>query len=85
MYVNYRAFNKETNKSKFPILVVDKFLDELCGARMKAEDIPKAAFRTYEDHYVLLMPFGLTNATFTFQSLMNEIFKLFLRDFVLFF
>jgi hypothetical protein len=99
--VDYWRLNSITVKNKFPLPIIDEFLDEIAGEkyfttidltlgfhqiRMIPEDEAKTTFKTHHDHFQFrVMPFDLTNAPATFQCLMNSIFADYKRKFVLVF
>jgi hypothetical protein len=99
--VDYKRLNNITMKTKFPLLIIDEFLDEIARAkyfttidlassfhqiRMTREDEAKTACKTHHGHFQFrVMSFGLTNAPTTFHCLMNSIFADYVRKFVLVF
>jgi len=99
--VDYRALNKITIKDRFALPTIDEILDDLGRSswflkldlaqgfhqiRMVEHDVPKMAFRTHQGHYeYVVMPFGLCNPPSTFQATMKNLFRLFIRKFVMVF
>ena len=66
MCIDYRQLNKVTVKNKYPLPRIDDLFDQLQGActfskidlrsgyhqlKIRATDVPKAAFRTRYGHY----------------------------------
>jgi hypothetical protein len=90
MVCDFRALNKQTIKSKWPMARADDLFDKLSGAtvfsaldlasgyhqvRIADEDVPKTAFRTPLGLVQWrVLPFGLSNAPATFSSVLAEVF-----------
>ena len=99
--IDYKGLNKVMIKNKYPLPRIDDLFDQLAGSRVfssidlrsgyhqlkvRAEDIPKTAFRTRYGHYeFLVMSFGLTNAPAAFMELMNRAFHYYLDNFIIVF
>jgi hypothetical protein len=98
MCVDYKALNKATVKNRYPLPRIDDIFYRLSGAKVfsriglrsgyyqikiKKGDEEETACRTkYGSYEFLVMPFGFTNAPATFCTLMNDIFREWLDDFV---
>jgi len=98
MCVDYRALNKVTVKNRYPLPRIDDLFDRLSGAkvfsridlhlgyyqiRIAEGDEEKTVYCTmYGSYEFLVMPFELTNTPTTFCTLMNDIFREWLDDFV---
>jgi hypothetical protein len=99
--VDYQPLNVVTIKIKYPLPHIDILFDQLAGAqvfskidlcsgyhqiKIRAEDIPKAAFMTiYGLYEYLFMSFGLMNVPAHFMYLMNSVFMLELDQFIVVF
>jgi hypothetical protein len=98
MCVDYRALSKVTMNNRYPLPRIDDLFYRLSRAKFFSRidlcsgyyqicitkgDEEKIICRTkYGSYEFLVMPFGLTNAPAMFCTLMNDIFREWLDDFV---
>ena len=101
MVCDWRDLNRITVKNKACLPNVDDLFDAIQGStyfskldlhsgynqiRIREEDVPKTAINTPFGHFQFrVMGFGLTNAPATFQSMMNDILRPYLRKFAVVF
>ena len=87
--IDYRRLNNITIKDAFPLPRIDEIFDQLAYAMyfskfdfksgyfqvpLSAEDRPKTAFSTRDNHYQFtVLPQGITNGPATFQRIINHI------------
>eukprot|EP00253_Pinus_taeda_P034532 PITA_34532 len=99
MCIDYRALNKITIKNHYPLPRIDDLLYQLKEVvyfskldlhsgyhqvRIAEQDAWKIAFKTKQGLYEwLVMPFGLTSAPATFMTIMNDVLRPVLDDFVI--
>lgn len=99
--VDYRRLNAMIVKNRYPMPVMEEFLDELYGAvwftsldlrvvyhqiLVKAIDQFKTTFQARNDHYEYkVMPYGVTGGPATFQHVMNSVLAPLLRKCVVVF
>ena len=98
---DWRELNRITIKKEACLPNMDDLFDAVQGSkyftkldlhsgynqvRIRGEDIPKTAVNTFLGHFqIKVMGFGLCNAPATFQTLMNEFLRPYLRKFVIVF
>ena len=98
---DWRELNRITIKNEACLPNIDDLFDTVQGSlfftkldlhagynqvRIRTEDVPKTAFNTPLGHYQFkVMGFGLCNAPATFQALMNQVLRPYLRKFVVVF
>jgi hypothetical protein len=99
MCVDYRALNKITVNNRYPLRRIDDLLHRLKNViyftqldlrsgyhqiRVSEHDAWKTAFKTKQGLFEwLIMLFGLCNPLTTFMRVMNDVFGLFLDDFII--